>query len=163
MKFPVSTIGDRFQGASGTTYVVDEIDEDGYPYLAYDKDILTDPDIDSATWDNRADDDGPLQPIPADPKITEYLNFRIQRQREVAEVTATVPREKQRDLYNTVTAVKYYSSKLLDSQANVDRVSADRARELRKLVDIVGTQTAVAKLLGMNQSTLSRALRDREK
>lgn len=105
---------------------------------------------------------GPLTPVPAIPEVTDLLLRHEARQAEIAEITQSVPPAQHRDFYNTLAAIRHYSSKLLDAQAEVDKVSARRGREIRKLVAIVGTQGKAATLLGTNQSTISRAMCNRD-
>jgi hypothetical protein len=77
----------------------------------------------------------------------------------VAQVVADIPADQHRQLYNTLDAVNHYAAKIAEAQSTVEKYASLRRENLRGLVSIVGTQDKAAKLLGMNQSNLSRALR----
>ncbi|MGW3400170.1 hypothetical protein [Streptomyces zhihengii] len=51
--------------------------------------------------------------------------------------------------------------KLRAAQHAMERASATRAETIAQLVDLKGSQPKAAKTLGLNQSTISRALRER--
>jgi predicted transcriptional regulator len=159
-----AVIGDRYQDSEGDTWVVAELDDRGRPSLVEDQDLIEDPsDIDAEvqTWTSVAGDYGPLVKVDSNPELTALLEARAERSKEIAEVVNTVAPEQVRDLYNTIAGFRHWGAKLTEAQGKVNSYSGHRAKELRKIVEIVGTQDKAAKLLGMNQSTLSRALRPR--
>lgn len=166
MSYPENTaIGDRYQDSQGHTFIVAQLDDDGYPHLLDDDEILENPEGFEWTlmvWEAIDDHRDPLRAIESNPEMTRLITERLARERTIAEITLSVPSDRQRDLYNTVAAIRHYSGKLIDAQAKVDKISADRGHEIRRLVDIVGTQDKAAKLLGTNQSTISRAMRNRD-
>ncbi|MER6605650.1 hypothetical protein ABT282_06985 [Streptomyces sp. NPDC000927] len=65
---------------------------------------------------------------------------------------------------NEVAAFLAYAKaelKLREAQYLVERAAQDRADMIALLVDLKGSQPKAAKTLGLNQSTISRALRER--
>lgn len=164
MRGPTGNIGDRFQCADGSTLIAIEVQDGRIAMVLEDFEILEKPETfewDPATWSWANQHWGPITPIEPSAEMTEAVTRRRAREERVAAVLATVPPAKVRDLYNDIAAAHMYTGKLLDAQAQVDRVSAERAKYYARIVETVGTQTAAAQLLGINQSTLSRALRPR--
>lgn len=163
MGYPANiAIGDRYANPDGNTYIVVEIDQ-GCPIVLEDLDILDDPNgfaWDPVIWDEAAET-GQLTPIDANPEMTRIITDRAAYEKTVAEIVGSIPAADHRSLFNTIAAVKHWGGKLAAAQDDVNKYSAHRAEELHKLVGIVGTQDKAAKILGINQSTLSRALRQR--
>lgn len=164
-KHPIdAAIGDRYQDNNGNTWVVAELDDRQYPSLVEDEGLIGDPsdmDADMTLWYDVADGYGPLAKVDSNPELTAFLEMRAERSKEIAEVMSTIAPGQVRDLYNTIAGFRHWGAKLAEAQGKVNSYSGHRAKELRKIVEIVGTQDKAAKLLGMNQSTLSRALRPR--
>jgi len=159
-------VGSLLRDLRGDLYVVTR--KDGIAYFTVELEDISDSAETGEEWDEREasagwrDDCYPqVKAGVADPEVLSAIYQRIGYQRDVEDVLANIAPADHRTLYNTIAAVKYYGGKLSEAQGQVDQHSKLRAQELHKLVDIVGTQTAVAKLLGINQSTLSRALRER--
>jgi len=155
-------IGTLLRDPQGDLYVVTR--KEGIAYFTVDVEDIAE----GEEWDEREASGGWLDDCypqvtvgVAEPEVLGAIYERIGYQRDVDEVLAKVAPADIRPLYNTMAAVKHYGGKLSEAQARVDEYSRLRAQELRKLVGFVGTQTAAAKLLGINQSTLSRALRER--
>ncbi|MGW0837589.1 hypothetical protein [Streptomyces prunicolor] len=163
MSYPATlTIGDRYADAAGHTYILVAV-QSGCPMLLEDFDILDSPDSfewDLETWDSLTFN-GSLTPVEANAEMTRIITERITYMDGVAEVMASVDPANHRVLYNTLAGARHWEGKLADAQRQVNDYSKNRANEYRKIVGIVGTQDKAAKLLRMNQSTLSRALRDR--
>lgn len=165
MSYPDNiSIGDRYTDTAGHTYIVGGLQGQlKCPMLLEDFEILENPDSfewDLETWDSLTFDDS-LTPIEANPEMTRLITERITYLDGVAEVMDGVDPADHRKLYNTLAGARHWEGKLANAQQQVNDYAKNRADEYRKVVDIVGTQDKVAKLLGMNQSTLSRALRDR--
>lgn len=158
------SIGDRYADSAGHTYIVVGLQGQlKCPMLLEDFDILENPDSfewDPETWDSLTFNDS-LAPVEANAEMTRHITDRITYMDGVAEVMASVDPADHRALYNAIAGARYWEGKLADAQQQVNDYSKNRADEYRKVVGIVGTQDRAAKLFGMNQSTLSRALRDR--
>lgn len=165
-------IGALLVDPQGDLYVVTQVDERGYLTAELDyvvSEMRTTPSGGMThDWgDGVADDAWPDECYPqtlaglAAPEVIDALTEHIARQREIDEVWAHVPAGDHPQLFNTLSDARVYTHKLQEAQDKVAEYAKDRARELRKVVEMTGSQERAAKLLGMNQSTLSRALRPR--
>jgi hypothetical protein len=165
MAVPANTkVGDRYRDRGGGTHIVVGM-QGRMPMLIEDFEILDDPagfEWDASTWEWAESHWGPLEPIDSDRRMTEAVLARSTQKDAIDEIMAAVPPAQHRDMVNGLHAVHQYTAQLTEAQAQLERIAADRARELRKLVAIFGTQAKTATVLGINQSTLSRALRPRE-
>lgn len=63
--------------------------------------------------------------------------------------------------FQTSIAFKATTAQLVIAQEDVKALAAQRADQLRSIVTATGSQRAAAKLLGINQSTVSRILAGR--
>ncbi|MGW0626403.1 hypothetical protein [Streptomyces sp. NPDC002758] len=158
-------IGERYQDSNGTTYIVVEPRDNGrgLALLLEDFDILAHPDTFEWGMAETTHDylDQPVR-IDDNPEMTRIVQQRMAEDRVRQEVLSKVPDSESREFYNAMDDVEKCSTRMMAAQDEIARYSAIRARALQKMVDIVGSQPPVAKLLGMNQSTLSRALRPRD-
>lgn len=159
-------IGTLLRDPNGDLYVVTRKDGDAY-FTVEVEDVIDSAETDEE-WDEREASAGwredcyPQTPAgTAEPELLGAIYERTAYRADVADVMVTVSPADHRKLYNTLAAVQHWGGKLADAQQQVNDYSKNRATELRRLVGIVGTQDRAAKLLGINQSTLSRALRDR--
>jgi hypothetical protein len=158
-----SEIGERYRSESGTTYIVVEPSTPGSggALLLEDFEILEKPD--SFEWDPAliasGEVDGPLARIDDNPEMTRLVRKRMERIRIEEAVWAKVPADQHRRFYNAMVDVQRCTAAMDKAQAEVLAYAGTRARELQKMVDIVGSQSAVARLLDVEQSTISRALR----
>lgn len=153
MNFPASRLGDRYQGADDTTYIVAQTDDDGYPYLIWDDHLLDAPNLtdwDGDCWEEVEAQNGPLRPIGQDQRMTDVVVAYADRRREIAEVTDTVPATQHRELYNTVWSINRCTDRLNDDTGPASRqqYAEMRTQQERRLVEILGSPDAAAKLLG---------------
>ena len=159
-------IGTLLSDPHGDLYVVTR--KDGIAYWTVELEDVIDSAETGEEWDEREASAGwgancypqTLEGT-AEPEVLGAIYERTTYRADVADVMAHVSPTDHRKLYNTIAAVQHWGGKLTDAQQQVNDYSKLRADELRKLVGIVGSQDRAAKLLGINQSTLSRALRDR--
>lgn len=156
--------GQRYRDNEGNTYIVIEprTADERHALLMEDFEILTNPD-DFAWAASHITDEHIEQPVRIEdnPEMTRIVRKRAAEEQMKADIMARVPGDEYRRFFNAMHAVRSCSNEIAAAQDKVVRYSAIRARELQKMVDIIGSQNAVARLLGMNQSTLSRALRPR--
>jgi hypothetical protein len=154
--------GERYRGSNGNTYIVVEPRENGrgHALLLEDFEILENPD--GFDWEPSliADDEiaGPAR-IEDNPEMTRLVQLRQERIRIEQAVWAKVPADQHRRFYNALVDVQRCTEAMGEAQGEVLRYAGIRGRELQKMVDIVGSQSAVARLLDVDQSTISRALR----
>jgi hypothetical protein len=156
--------GQRYRDNEGSTFIVIEprTADERHALLMEDFEILTNPD-DFEWAASHITDQHSNQPVRIEdnPEMTRIVRKRADEEQVKADIMARVPGNEYRRFFNAMHDVRSCSKAIADAQGTVARYSAIRARELQKMVDIIGSQTAVARLLGMNQSTLSRALRPR--
>jgi hypothetical protein len=160
-------IGTLLADPQGTLYIVTR--KEGIAYWTAELEDVTDSIQQGEDWEEREAEFGwfdecyPQTPSgTVDPEILAAMADRATYKAEVAEIMARVAPADHRNLYNTMAGVHHWGGKLNEAQQQVNTYAKRRADELRKLVGIVGSQDRAAKLLGINQSTLSRALRDRD-
>jgi hypothetical protein len=157
--------GERYQDNEGNTYIVVEPREGdrGYALLLEDFDILANPE--GFAWaESLISEEHIEQPVRIEdnPEMTSIVRQRAEEEKTREEIWKRVPADKHREFYNALHDAKKCSARIAAAQEEVNQYSGIRARALQKMVDIVGSQPPVARLLGMNQSTLSRALRPRD-
>lgn len=159
-------IGTLLRDPRGDLFVVTR--KDGIAYFTVELDDVVDSAETGEEWDEREATSGWREECypqtlagTAEPEVLGAIYERTAYRADVAEVMSNVAPADYRKLYNTIAAVQHWGSKLTDAQQQVNTYSRHRANDLRKLVAIVGSQDRAAKLLGANQSTISRALRDR--
>lgn len=154
--------GERYRSNTGNTYIVVEPRENGrgHARLLEDFEILENPN--GFDWDPSliAHDeiDGPVR-IEDNPEMTRIVQKRMDRIRIEAAVWAKVPADQHRTFYNAMVDVQRCTVAMEKAQNEVLSYAGIRGRELQKMVDIAGSQSAVARLLDVEQSTISRALR----
>ncbi|MEH0552611.1 hypothetical protein [Streptomyces sp. B21-101] len=156
--------GERYRDKDGYTYIVIEprTADCRHALLMEDAEILRNPDGFEWSACHVVEDyiERPVR-IEDNPEMTRLARRRAEEERVRGEIVGMVPPNEWRRFFNAMYDANECSAMIASSQADVVRYSAIRARELQKMVDIVGSQPPVARLLGMNQSTLSRALRPR--
>lgn len=156
--------GERYQDNEGNTYIVvtPRAANHGHALLLEDFDILDNPDgfawAESLIADEHIEE--PVR-IEDNAEMTRILRRRAEEERVRAEIWERVPADKHRDFFNAMHDANKCSTRIMAAQEEIKQYSDIRARALQKMVDIMGSQPPVARLLGMNQSTLSRALRPR--
>jgi hypothetical protein len=157
--------GERYRGSNGNTYIVVEPRENGrgHALLLEDFEILENPS--GFDWEPSliADDeiDGPVR-IEDNPEMTRLVQLRKERIAIEGAVWAKVPADQHQRFYNAMVDVQRCTVAMEKAQEEVLRYAGIRARELQKMVDIAGSQSAVARLLDVKQSTISRALRHQD-
>lgn len=156
-------VGTLLRDPQGDLYVVTR--KDGIAYWTVELDEVVE--SDGEEWDEREASGGwrdncypQVKAGTAEPDAIGAIYERTAYREDVAEIMATVSPADHRALYNTIAAVQHWGGKLASAQQEVNDYSKSRANDLRKLVGIVGTQDKAAKLLGIDQSRISRALRD---
>lgn len=155
-----AVIGDRYRAADGTTFIVALLDQDSaydrpYAVLTQDCDLLADDGYEDCYLMapiNIIRGHGALEPIDADLRMTAIVRRRFD---EDNALPAGARKQMLIDEFNI------YTARIQAAAGSASAASAARAEGIRYLVGLTGSQAAAAAVLGVNQSTVSRALRER--
>lgn len=114
-----AAVGDRFRDRDGHVHVVVRIEGEWEEprILAEEEEVLTGTLDWAYTADNADRNWGPLEPIGADPRVTEIVTRHSQRQRDADDVMKSVPGDLVPELMRCIEGSQHCSWRMAQAQA----------------------------------------------